>query len=331
MDILKTVKGLFGSKEKQEFPSGTDWERQTLQQLAFAGLIEQRKARRWNLFFKLFFVGYLLLILLMANMSPVGDRAPTGKFTAIIDLNGVIAQGKPASADNLVGALRDAFDSKAKAIVIRANSGGGSAVQSAYVRDEIMRLRKKHEDKKVYAVVSDMCASGCYYIISAADKIYANHSSMIGSIGVIMGSFGFTEAMKKLGIERRVFTAGENKAMLDPFQPLKPKDQQNIKEILRTIHEEFIRVVREGRGDALKPTPDMFSGRIWDANAAHKIGLIDEFGSSSFVAREVVGADKLVDFTRREHWLNRFAGSLGASIGNAIAGVMSEQGMTSVR
>lgn len=330
--IKETMKKLFGLGKKTDYPQGPDWERQSIQQLAFAGLEEQRKTRRWNLFFKFFFAGYLILIIVLANSSPTGEKRPSGDFTAIVDLNGVIAQGKPASADNLVTALRNAFDSKAKAIIIRANSPGGATVQSAYVRDEIVRLRKKDETKKVYAVVSDLCASGCYYIISAADKIYANKSSLIGSIGVIIdGGFGFSEAMKKVGIERRVFTAGENKAMLDPFLPLNPKDQKHVDRMLRVVHEEFISVVKEGRGKALKPTAEMFSGRIWEGKTAKEMGLVDEFGSASYVARELIGAEKLVDFTRRQHWLDRFTGSLGSSIGDAIATKINEQGISPLR
>lgn len=326
------MKNIFRSEKKTDHPQGEGWERESIQQLAFAGLEEQRKTRRWNLFFKFFFAGYLVLIFILANSSPVGDRRPSGNFTAIIDLEGVIAQGKPASADNLVAALRDAFDSKAKAIIIRANSPGGATVQSAYVRDEIVRLRKKYDSKKVYAVVSDLCASGCYYIISATDRIYANKSSLIGSIGVIVdGGFGFSEAMKKVGIERRVFTAGENKAMLDPFLPLNPKDRKHVDRMLRVVHEEFISVVKEGRGKALKPSAEMFSGRIWEGKTAKEMGLVDEFGSASYVARELIGAEKLIDFTRRQDWLERFTGTLGASIGNAIATSVGEKGYRSLR
>jgi len=308
------------------------WEREVVSRLAFAGLEEQRKTRRWNLFFKLFFVGYLVLLLILANFSSSSDARPSGKFTAIIDLNGVIAQGKSASADNLIASLREAFDSKAVAIIIRANSPGGATVQSAYVRDEIVRLRKLHEEKKVYAVVSDLCASGCYYIISAADRIYANPSSLIGSIGVIVDAgFGFTDAMKKVGVERRVFTAGEHKAMLDPFMPLNQADRAHMDKMLRTVHEEFISVVKEGRGKALKPTEEMFSGRIWEGKAALKMGLIDDYGSASHVAREIVKAEKLVDFTRREHWLDRITGSIGSAIGETISTRLQQGSSQTIR
>ena len=309
-----------------------NWERDVITRLAFAGLEEQKKARRWSIFFKLFFVVYLLLLVILANFSSTSDVRPSGNYTAVIDLNGVIAQGKSANADNLIASLREAFESKAKAIIIRANSPGGATVQSAYVRDEIVRLRKLHEDKKLYAVVSDLCASGCYYIISAADKIYANPSSLIGSIGVIVDAgFGFADAMKKVGIERRVFTAGEHKAMLDPFMPLNPADRAHMNKMLRTVHEEFIAVVKEGRGAALKPTKEMFSGRIWEGKAALKMGLIDDFGSAGKVAREIVKAEKMVDFTRREHWLDRLAGSIGSAIGDVITTRMEQDAPGVVR
>jgi protease-4 len=323
---------LFGTKRKQDYPEGDDWERKSLQQLAFASLEEQRKTRRWNLFFKFFFAGYLLLLIVLANLSPATDKRPSGDFTALIDLEGVIAPDKPASADNLVGALRDAFDSRAKAVIIRANSPGGATVQSAYVRDEIVRLRKKYENKKLYAVVSDVCASGCYYIISAADRIYANKSSLIGSIGVIIDAgFGFSEAMKKVGVERRVFTAGEHKAMLDPFMPLNASDRVHVKKMLLSVHDEFVAVVKEGRGKSLKDDPTLYSGRFWEGKTARALGLVDEFGSAGYVAREIIGADKLVDFTRQQHWLDRFAGSLGTSIGNAIASRLNDSAVQPVR
>ena len=321
-----------GNGKDDSMTNKDNWERDVIARLAFAGLEEQKKTRRWNLFFKLFFVAYLVLLLILANFSSTSDARPSGDFTAIIDLNGVIAQGKPASADNLIASLREAFSSKASAIIIRANSPGGATVQSAYVRDEIVRLRKEHEEKKVYAVVSDLCASGCYYVISAADRIYANPSSLIGSIGVIVDAgFGFTDAMKKVGVERRVFTAGEHKAMLDPFMPLNKTDREHMDKMLRTVHEEFIAVVKEGRGTALKPSGEMFSGRIWEGKSALKMGLVDDFGSASYVAREVVKAEKLVDFTQRQHWLDRITGSIGSAVGESIGARLQQEGPRTIR
>jgi len=328
MSIKKRIGGIFGKHREVDYPQGEDWERKTIQQLAFAGLQEQRRARRWNLFFKLFFIGYLVLLLVMS--IPKEAEPVTGDFTAIVDLNGMIAQGREASADNLVGALREAFDSKAKAIILRANSPGGATVQSADVYNEIMRLKKLHKDKKIYAVVTDLCASGCYYIISATDRIYANQSSLVGSIGVILDAgFGFNDIMKKYGVERRVFTAGEHKDMLDPFSPLNPADKKFVEKMLRKVHMQFIDAVKKGRGTALKDDGTLFTGRFWEGETAKKLGLVDDFGSASYVAREVIGAKKLVDYTRRPRWLDRITNRLGASIGDAIATRLGNSSMQS--
>lgn len=291
-----------------------------MERILLASVDEQRKARRWGIFFKLFFVGYLVLILILAQTSDIGEKPVAGKFTALVELDGVIAPDRFASADNVISGLRDAFESKAKAVIIRANSPGGATVQSAYISDEVRRLKKKYPDKPVYGVISDVCASGCYYVISGVDKIYANPSSIVGSIGVLLdGGFGFTEVMKKIGVERRLFTAGQHKGSFDPFSPLKPGDKRNVEKMLREVHQQFISVVRSGRGKALKETRDMYSGRFWSGQTAKKMGLVDEFGSSSYVAREVVGADRIVDFTYRPGWLDRFASKLGASAGEALS------------
>lgn len=328
MSIKKRIGKIFGKGEGIQFPEGEDWERKTIQQLAYAGLQEQRRARRWSLFFKLFFVGYLVLLLVMS--IPREAEPVTGDYTAIVDLNGTIAQGREASADNLIGALRDAFGSKARAVILRANSPGGATVQSADVYDEIMRLKKLHKDKKIYAVVTDLCASGCYYIISATDKIYANQSSLVGSIGVILNAgFGFNEIMKRYGVERRVFTAGKHKDMLDPFSPLNPSDKQFVEKMLRKVHRQFIDAVKKGRGKALKDDGTLFTGRFWEGETAKKLGLVDDFGSASYVAREVVGAKKMVDYTRRPRWLDRITNRIGASIGDAVATRLNNSSMQS--
>ena len=328
MSIKSRIGRLFGKKPVDAFPQGEDWERKTIQQLAFAGLQEQRRARRWSLFFKLFFIGYLVLLLIVS--IPREAEPVSGDYTAIVDLNGTIAQGRVASADNLIGALREAFNSKAKAVILRANSPGGATVQSADVYNEIMRLKGLHKDKKIYGVVTDMCASGCYYIISATDKIYANQSSLVGSIGVIMDAgFGFTDIMKRFGVERRVFTAGEHKDMLDPFSPLNPSDKKFVETMLHKVHMQFIDAVKKGRGKALKDDAMLFTGRFWEGETAKKLGLVDDFGSASYVAREVVGAKRMVDFTHRPRWLDRIANSIGASIGNAIATRLNNSGTQS--
>lgn len=312
--------------------SSPDFERDLLERLAFETLEERRKTRRWNIFFRTFFAGYLLLILVLALVG-AGDRKATGgDFTALVDLEGVIGPNEIASADNVISGLRAAFESNAKAIIIRANSPGGTTVQSAYISDEVRRLRKENPDIPVYGVIGDVCASGCYYVISGTNRIYASKSSIVGSIGVLMdGGFGFTEAMKKLGIKRRLFNAGEHKGSFDPFLPLSKEDRQHIKKMLKEVHDQFIDAVRSGRGKALKETPDIYSGRFWSGQTAKKLGLVDEFGNASYVAREVVKAERIVDFTFRPKWLDRFASRLGSSIGHALGSVFQQTPVTGTR
>lgn len=307
---------------KTKEPAGNEpgWERTLLERLAFASLDEQRKRRRWGIFFKSFFALYLLLLLFLVRLDEYPTKPLHDRFTAIVELEGIIMPDSEASADYVVTGLRNAFEAKGAAgVIVRANSPGGSPVQSAYINDEIQRLREKHPDMPVYAVVTDVCASGCYYAVVAADKIYANPSSLVGSIGVLMNGFGFVDTMKKLGIERRLLTAGEHKAILDPFSPVKAFDRAHAERMLRDIHKEFIARVRQGRGDALKETRETFSGLFWTGDEARKMGLIDEFGSASYVAREVIGAENLVDFTYRESFFDRFARRVGTSIGEMLA------------
>ncbi|MBE9515462.1 MAG: S49 family peptidase [Proteobacteria bacterium] len=301
------------------------WERNLLERLAFASLNEQRKARRWNVGFKIFFAVYLLALLGMALSDP-RDVKPRGDFTALVELKGIIAPNTPASADYIVSGLRDAFESKAKAIIIRSNSPGGSPVQAGYIYDEIKRLRKAHPKKPVYAVVTDICASGCYYAVAGADRIYASESSIVGSIGVLMDGFGFVDAMKKFGVERRLMTAGKNKGMMDPFSPKNPRHNRHVKKMLNEIHQQFIDVVKEGRGKALKNNKDIFSGLFWTGETARKLGLVDEFASASHVAREVVGAEDIIDFSYRENWIDRISGGIGSAMANTLAGLFVGQG-----
>jgi len=303
-----------------------------MERILSASLDEQRKSRRWGIFFKLFFGGYLLLILIIMVTADFDEEPITGNFTALVELEGMIAADRTASADNFISGLRAAFESKAKAVIIRANSPGGATVQSAYISDEVRRLRKKYPNKPLYGVISDVCASGCYYIISGTEKVYANESSIVGSIGVLLdGGFGFTEVMRKVGIERRLFTAGEYKGSFDPFSPLPKEDIRQIEKLLKQVHQQFIEAVRSGRGKALKETKDMFSGRFWSGKTAKDMGLVDEFGSSSYVAREIVGAERIVDFTFRPGWFDRFAGQLGASIGETISNSMQSSQVRGVR
>jgi protease-4 len=294
-----------------------NWERQALERLARESLEEQRRSRRWKIIRFFVVVGLALLFFLVQVVGMTSK--PSGNYTALVELDGVISPETPASADNVVAGLRTAFETKGTmGIILRANSPGGSPVQSRYIYDEIKRLREKHPDKPVYAVVGDLCASGCYYVVSAADKIYANPSSLIGSIGVIMNGFGFTEILKKVGVERRLFTAGEHKGFLDPFSPVRPEERRHVQQLLERIHQQFVQAVRDGRGKALKETKDMFSGLIWTGDEAKELGLIDDFGSASSVAREVIKAEDIVDFTFRENVFDRFARRFGSAMGNSL-------------
>ncbi len=295
------------------------WERKVLERVALAAIEEQRRARRWGIFFKLFFAVYLIVVLVLLYGEPRGAKGLATRYTALVELEGAIAPDSPASADNVIAGLRAAFEGKnTVGVVLRANSPGGSPVQAGYIYDEILRLREKHPKVPVYAVITDVCASGCYYAVAAADKVYADKASIVGSIGVLMNGFGFVDGMKKLGIERRLLTAGDNKGFLDPFSAMKPQDRAHAQKLLNRIHKQFIESVREGRGDALKETKDMFSGLFWTGEEAVEMGLVDELGSASYVAREVVGAEEIVDFTQRENVFDRFAKRLGTAMAEKL-------------
>ncbi|MFC1749483.1 S49 family peptidase [Pseudomonadota bacterium] len=289
------------------------WERELITNLAMGALAEQRRARRWGIFFKLFMVLYFV-IFLAALLFPKGEvgLGVGKKHTALIELQGVIASDAAASADNIVTSLRKAFEnSHTKGVILRINSPGGSPVQSGYINDEINRLRGIYPDIPLYAVVTDLCASGGYYIASAADEIYADKASIVGSIGVVMGGFGFVDAMDSLGVERRLLTAGESKGFLDPFSPLKDKDVDHIQSMLGNIHEQFIDTVKAGRGDRLKEDDTLFSGLVWTGEQGVELGLVDGLGSASYVAREVIGEENIVDYTFQPDPFERFAERLG--------------------
>lgn len=295
------------------------WERSTLERLATESLEEQRKRRRWGIFFKLLLALYLLLLLFMTHFGGWGERALASRYTALVNLDGVIEANGDADADTVITGLRAAFESTATVgVILRTNSPGGSPVQASYIYNEIQRLRAKYPDTPLYAVIGDICASGCYYAVAGADQIYANPASIVGSIGVLMDGFGFVDGMKKLGIERRLMTAGENKGMLDPFSPLDPKARQHAQKMLQEIHKQFIDTVKEGRGDALKKDKDIFSGMFWTGAKAKELGLVDEFGSAGFVAREVIGAEEIVDFTVQQTLLDRFAQRFGAAMAKTL-------------
>ncbi len=301
------------------------WEREVLEKLALAAVTEQRRARRWSVFFKSLMFVYLLAIGVMAfypkfENEMVGDK----NHTAIVDVIGAIGEGETANADAIIEGLRDAVeDKKTKGIVLNINSPGGSPVQSAYIYDEIRRLKAEHPNMPIYAVVSDICASGGYYIASATDKIYVNKASMIGSIGVIMNGFGFIDTMKKLGIDRRLLISGKHKALLDPFSPVKVDEVKHMQTLLDDVHQQFISAVRKGRGKRLHETADIFSGLIWTGEQGVKLGLADDFGNVDSVARDIIGAKKIMNFTPQQRLLDKIAGTLGASFGHAVGHVFS--------
>jgi protease-4 len=298
-----------------------NWERGVLERLAFAALAEQRRARRWTIFFRFFYAILFVIVLLIVTGDELGGaKAVAGKHTALVELDGIIESESLASADNVIAGLRSAFEStNTVGVILRANSPGGSPVQSGYIYDEIKRLRVKYPKIPLYAVVTDVCASGCYYAAVAADKVYADKASIVGSIGVLMDGFGFAEAMKKLGIERRLMTAGEHKGFLDPFGPVKPEEAKFAQGLLNQIHQQFITRVREGRGAALKETKDMFSGLFWTGEQALKLGLVDELASAGQVARDVIQAEEIVDYTYREGLFDRFARKVGAGTAQALS------------
>ncbi|MEQ5834465.1 S49 family peptidase [Marinobacter sp. NFXS9] len=296
-----------------------DWK--LIEKLVMSMQSEQRKSRRWGIFFKsLTFIYLFALLFLLKAPVESGLKAAAGPHTAVVDINGPIAADEDANADDIIAALRDAFDAPdAKAVLLRINSPGGSPVQAGYINDEIERLKGEHPDKKVYAVISDIGASGAYYIAVAADEIYADKASLVGSIGVVAGGFGFTGLMDKLGVQRRLYTAGKNKAFLDPFSPEKPGEVAFWQNVLETTHQQFIEQVREGRGDRLKESDELFSGLVWTGEQALKLGLIDGLGSASYVARDVVGEKELVDYSHKPSPFKQLVDDLGVSVGSGLA------------
>ncbi len=300
-----------------------NWHRALVERLATDSLTERRRARRWGIFFKLLTFAYLVVVLILLMPTDWSDKTMGAQtaHTALVEVEGVIAPGEKASADNIVSGLRDAFeDDNTKGVILRINSPGGAPVQASYVQKEIVRLREKYPDIPLYAVVSDICASGGYYIASAADEIYVNESSLIGSIGVLINGFGFVDAMQELGIERRLITAGEHKGLLDPFSPLSDFDKAHTHKLLDGLHKTFIDVVKAGRGDRLKGDSEvLFSGLFWSGVEGIELGLADELGSASFVAREVIGAEDIVDYTTKDDPLARLAARFGAGVADTLA------------
>lgn len=315
------------SEQENQLGKDPQWQQDVLTKLVFASLNEQRRSRRWNAFFKAIFAGYLFLVLFMVMFPGGGEgrqKLTVGKHTALIEISGVISADALASADHIVTGLRDAFEDKDTAgIILRINSPGGSPVQAGYINDEIKRLRKKYPDTKVYAVIVDICASGGYYIASAADEIYADKASLVGSIGVVMNGFGFVDAMQKVGVERRLYTAGKNKGFLDPFSPQNPDEVTHVNTLLKTIHQQFIDVVKQGRGDKLKANDELFTGLIWTGQQSLDMGLVDGLGNSSYVAREIIKAENIVDFTPHPNYLQQLADRFGASVATKFADILN--------
>ena len=292
-------------------------------------LRERRADRRWRVFFRLAWLLLFVFIFwsLLSNRGHSGTAS--GPHTALVEVRGEIAAEGEASAENLIAGLKGAFeDAGSQAIVLRINSPGGSPVQAGIVNDEIRRLKAKHK-KPVYAVVEEMCASGAYYIAVAADEIFVDKASLVGSIGVLMDGFGFAGTMEKLGIERRLLTAGENKGMLDPFSPQNEKHKAYAQAMINQIHQQFITVVKEGRGKRLNETPDTFSGLFWNGEEAVRQGLADKFGNLDYVAREVVKAEEVIDYTPKENVAEKLAKRFGASIGEGA--VRAFRSLTPIR
>jgi protease-4 len=306
----------FFSKDKPEL-NDQQWERSILEKVALASVTEQRRTRRWGIFFKLLLVAYIIILSGIAY-SPLGDSAKlssSGAHTAVIDVKGIIVSGGEADAEMIIESLNKAVnDPNTKGIILRLNSPGGSPVQSSYVYNAITDIRRKNPDIPVHAVVEDLCASGGYFIASAADKIFVNESSIVGSIGVVMNGFGFTEAMKTLGIERRLYTAGEHKGFLDPFSDVNVGEKAHVQSMLNDIHQEFIKAVKDGRGERLQNNADLFSGLVWAGAESIQLGLTDGIGNVQSVAKDEIGEENIVDFTFQKPLIERLAKGVGATM-----------------
>nr|SPS05510.1 Peptidase S49 [Candidatus Nitrotoga fabula] len=311
---------------EQENNQENNWERGVLEKLAMSALQEQRRARHWSIFFKILMFGYLgIFLFFLAGWIGNAGLTRSGKHTALVDMHGVIAAETAANADSVISSLQDAFkDKHTQGVILRVDSPGGSPVQSGYINDEILRLRAKYPDIPLYVVVEDICASGCYYVAAAADKIFVNKASLVGSIGVLMDGFGFTGAMEKLGVDRRLLTAGKNKGFMDPFSPVNEGQKEHAKKMLADIHQQFIEVVKQGRGQRLASSPDLFSGLIWTGKKSIELGLADEMGSLESVARDVIKAEDIVDFTTHEGLTERLAKRFGAGMASALQDLIAQ-------
>ena len=319
-------------------PEGEHWERALINRMAQEFLRDQRRGRFWGNLFKVLGLLYLVAILIALYSQDILDRLEPGEeHTALVEVKGIISSETQASADKIITALREAFEAEqVKGVILRINSPGGSPVQAGYINDEVRRLKAKYKkdkgkDMPVYAVAADLCASGGYYIAVAADKIYADKGSLVGSIGVRLDGFGFQQAMEDLGVERRLLTAGDHKGILDPFSPLAEHDRAFVQTLLDTLHSQFIRVVKEGRGDRLKGGDEVFSGLFWSGEQAVDLGLVDGLGSSGTVARDLIGAETIVDYTKKKDLLEGLAERLGAGASTALLRILGADGTPSLR
>lgn len=303
-------------------PRAINWERELLEKLAMENLLEQRRKRRWGIFFKFvaaFYIGFLIFV--TSDFGSTVQTRTAAEHTALVELKGVIDSEGSASAERINTSLKAAFDDKRTVgVILKINSPGGSPVQSGVIYDEIQRLRALHPKVPLYVVIEEICASGGYYVAAAADKIFVDKASLVGSIGVLMDGFGFEESLKKLGVERRLLTAGENKGFLDPFSPVSAQQQQHAKEMLSEIHQQFIDAVKKGRGDRLKTdTTGLFSGLVWNGSKSVKIGLADDFGTVDYVAREIIKAEEILDYTQQDTLAERFVKRVGVSFGGSLS------------
>ncbi len=307
------------SKENEK---NVGWEREAIEKLVFAAVNEQRRARRWGIFFKSLMFIYLATLLGISFYPTFKQSFENDGLghTAVIKINGMIAEGQEANADSIIKALRNAVKNEdTKGIILHVNSPGGSPVQSSYIFNEIRKIKSANPELPIYAVASDICASGCYFIAAAADKIYVNPSSLIGSIGVIMNGFGFVDTMKMLGVERRLVTSGAHKALMDPFSPAKADEQKYMEAVLAQVHQQFIDAVKDGRGDRLKGSEEVFTGLVWTGEQSIKVGLADAYGNDDSVATDIIGAKKRVNFTIQERLIDRLAGKMGASFAHTFS------------
>lgn len=319
--------------EQSKSPNDASWEKKTIEKMLLETIKEQKRKRRWGIFFKLTY----LFIIAAFVVSIIPDRSITEReimknHVGLVDIEGTIFDGSEASADHVVGSLTKAFkDPKTVAVILRINSPGGSPVQADDIYNNIFRLKQEYPNKKVYAVCRDICASAAYYIASAADQIYANQASIVGSIGVLMNGFGFVDAMQKLGIERRLITAGDEKGFLDPFSPVKPQDQAYAQKMLETVHQQFINAVKKGRGARLKNDPTLFSGLAWSGLQARDYGLIDGFGSAGFVARTLIRNDNIVNYTHKRNFFDQITKNMGASFSHEMGAMLGIDGTSPLK